>query len=79
MENIGKIGYDAYREHSGGVSLVSGEPLPFWDDQSPEIRAAWDAAALAVSDFVGGPSVFQRDELAEAEGESKLGGGGRLS
>lgn len=73
MENIGKIAYDAYREKAGGRSLVTDDVLPFWEDLTPAVRDAWDAAAEAVSLFVGGPSVFQRDELAEAQGEFVLG------
>lgn len=40
--------YEAYREHCGGKS-VHGEELPAWDDQAPEIREHWEAAAAAIS------------------------------
>lgn len=47
MVNFGKVAYDAYCASSGGVSLVSGAKLPLWDDLSPQIKSAWEAAALA--------------------------------
>ena len=46
----GEIAYDAYREASGGKSLVSGAPIPQWDDMAPEIRAAWNEAGHAVKE-----------------------------
>ena len=47
-DNFGQIAYEAYFAHSGGKSLISGASLPTWDAQSPEIQAAWQAAAKAV-------------------------------
>jgi hypothetical protein len=44
----GRIAYEAYFEQSKGVSLISGFPLPQWNDQSEKIKQAWKAAALAV-------------------------------
>jgi hypothetical protein len=35
-------------DFSGGVSLVTGFPIPEWDAQYEEIRNAWEAAAAAV-------------------------------
>ena len=52
MSDLGKIAYDAYFNHSGGKSLISGAPLPTWEDQAPEIEAAWQAAATAVAETV---------------------------
>lgn len=43
----GQRAYEAYAEHCGGKS-VHGEDLPGWDDQAPEIRDHWHAAASAV-------------------------------
>lgn len=78
MVNLGKIAYDRYREKAGGRSLVSDDPLPFWDDLGQPVRDAWDAAALAVAEFVGAPSYWTRDHLREAEGESTILGETRL-
>lgn len=50
--SIGQVAYEAYRERSGGVSLVSGAQLPHWDDLSPVIAEAWEAAAAAVARVV---------------------------
>jgi hypothetical protein len=51
---LGKIAYEAYvKEYkayveAGGVSPVSGEPLPAWSCLSLEIRKPWEAAGNAV-------------------------------
>lgn len=46
---LGQAAYEAYRLASAGKSLVGEQSLPEWDDQAPEIRAAWSAAAAAVA------------------------------
>ena len=46
---MGEIAYNAYREHTGGKSLVSGEGMPFWQSLPDDIRAAWEAAGKAVA------------------------------
>lgn len=48
MTDQGKVNYEAYRKASGGVSLVSGAPLPEWDMLGGDIRWSWDAGADAV-------------------------------
>lgn len=40
-EDWGQVGYDAYCMSTGGVSLVSGDTLPQWDQLPLEIRGAW--------------------------------------
>ena len=47
MDTLGQVAYEAYRASTGGVSLVSGDRLPSWEDQAPEIQAAWEAGAQA--------------------------------
>lgn len=47
MLDYGRIAYEAYFKTCGGKSLISGAPLPSYDDQRPEIRAAWEAAGRA--------------------------------
>jgi len=54
FEWLAEIAYEAYRDHTGGISLVSKLPIPTWEKLSPEIKAAWEAASIAV-----------RKELAE--------------
>lgn len=44
----GEIAYEAYRDASDGKSLVSGAPIPAWEDVDPRIQAAWEASAKAV-------------------------------
>ena len=49
MKTNGQIAYEGYTGHTGGKSLVSGEPLPLWDDVTLEIKQAWEVAAASVS------------------------------
>jgi hypothetical protein len=49
--DIGQVAYEGYCTVSDGKSLVSGAPLPTWEEQAPEIREAWRAAADAVLMF----------------------------
>jgi hypothetical protein len=46
--SVGQIAYDSYVAQAGGVSLVTGAPLPTWDALTDAIRAGWCAAAGAV-------------------------------
>lgn len=39
--DTGQVAYEAYALASDGVSLVSGQPLPEWDEQDERIRQAW--------------------------------------
>jgi hypothetical protein len=50
---LGRVAYEAYRNSSRGVSLVSGQELPNWEDQRDEIQSAWCAAAQAVQRDLG--------------------------
>ena len=43
-ETPGRVAYDAYRDAAGGRSLVTGDPLPSFDELPAQIRAAWEAA-----------------------------------
>jgi hypothetical protein len=47
---LGQTAYEAYRDAADGRSLASGEPLPAWAQLKPDIREAWQVAALAVVD-----------------------------
>ena len=45
----GQVAYEGYCEHTGWKSLVSGQPLPAWDEApDPLLEEAWEAAAEAV-------------------------------
>jgi hypothetical protein len=52
MIELGKVAYDAYGE-SRGWKVYNGDAMPTWDEQSPELREAWDAAAQAVAAVLG--------------------------
>lgn len=47
MVELGMIAYNAYGESRGWV-VFNGDSMPTWDEQSPELREAWNAAAEAV-------------------------------
>lgn len=54
MVDLGKVAYEGYFAKCEGKSLISGSPLPKWEEQSPKIRAAWGAAADAVMQVING-------------------------
>jgi hypothetical protein len=43
-EDRARAGYERYRDHAGGVSRFTGDPLPAFDDQDEETRGHWIAA-----------------------------------
>lgn len=45
---LAELAYEAYRAHTGGISLASGQPIPEWTALRPEIQAAWDTSTAAV-------------------------------
>lgn len=45
----GKIAYDAYCKQTGGVSLVSGDKLPEFNNLKTDIQDAWAASYIAIS------------------------------
>lgn len=47
MINLGQVAYEAYGD-SRGWRVFSGDQMPSWDEQVPELREAWEAAAQAV-------------------------------
>jgi hypothetical protein len=48
---LGNVAYNGYRKASGGKSLVTGAPIPPWDDMPEAIKDAWDMAAGEVIYF----------------------------
>jgi hypothetical protein len=49
MTAFGKANYERYRDFNHGVSAVTGEPLPEWDDMPLHIKSGWSAGAEAVA------------------------------
>jgi hypothetical protein len=47
-EVLGKAAYTGYLASCKGKSLISGAPLPGWDEQAENIREAWRTAARYV-------------------------------
>lgn len=47
-DELGKVGYEAYKNYTGGVSLVSGDKLPDWDSLSDQIKRAWVFASYEI-------------------------------
>jgi hypothetical protein len=48
----GQVCYEGYCGRSGGISLISGDQLPPWEDLDPRVKEAWMAAAgLVLSRF----------------------------
>lgn len=43
-----ELAYEAYRAHTGGISLASGQPIPDWNALKPEIQEAWEASTNMV-------------------------------
>lgn len=52
--NIAEEAHEAYRRHTGGRSLASGQPIPPWADLPPAIQGAWQVAAAWVAGLVTG-------------------------
>ena len=46
---LAELAYEAYRAHTGGISLASGQPIPEWSALKPEIQDAWKASTDLVS------------------------------
>jgi hypothetical protein len=46
--DLGKLGYEAYRKHTGGISLASGQKIPPYDELNDQVRDAWIAAGSAI-------------------------------
>jgi|GEM_PF-5165620 hypothetical protein len=68
--DLGEIGYTAYRDQTGGVSLVSGQPIPEWAALPDAIREAWQAAGVKIALVV---ARRMQDALAHTLGEQEGG------
>lgn len=51
-EELGREAYSAYRVKSNAVSLVTGSPLPMWNDLPGNVKDAWIYSAQAVVKMV---------------------------
>ena len=56
MKDYGKTAYEAYCQATGGVSLISGQPLPAWETLDERIQKAWCTAASAAIAAVDWPN-----------------------
>ncbi len=46
---LGQIGYEAYRNSTDGISLVTGATIPPWKLLNSSVQNAWAIAAAAVA------------------------------
>jgi len=63
---LAQLAYEAYRAHTGGISLASGQPIPAWDALKPEIQEAWKASADLVT------VALDCDAVAATVGEERI-------
>lgn len=47
VESVAEKLYEAYRGHTGGKSLATGQPIPQWEELPQAIKDAWMATAKA--------------------------------
>jgi hypothetical protein len=45
---LAEMAYEAYRNHTGGISLISKQPIPIWEELREDIQNAWVASAIAI-------------------------------
>lgn len=50
-EELAKVAYNAYGMNRRWV-VFSGDAMPQWEDQRPELKEAWGAAARAVAEYI---------------------------
>jgi hypothetical protein len=43
----GQVAYEAYSNHTDGISAITGARLVPWTRARPDVQAAWEAAAEA--------------------------------
>jgi hypothetical protein len=49
---LAKTAYEAYRAHTGGKSLATGQEIPAWENLAPVIQDAWKASVKAVHEKI---------------------------
>ena len=50
---LGQVAYTAYRDHTGGKSLITGDEIPTFVNLRVDMQNAWIAAAQAVAKEIG--------------------------
>lgn len=51
-DSLGRVAYEAYGDARGWV-VFNGAPMPTWNEQSIDLREAWEMAGLAVAGLYG--------------------------
>lgn len=52
LERLTRANYNGYCEKAGWKSLVTGDPLPAFENLPPAIREAWEAGTEAVETLI---------------------------
>jgi len=48
--DLGKLGYEAYCEQTGGKSVITGDKLPPFEKTPKSVQLAWACAARAIAE-----------------------------
>jgi hypothetical protein len=62
-----QVAYEGYRDHTGGISLASGQAIPEWGALRPDIQAAWCASAHALREIMFCPPHWHMEHTAAME------------
>ena len=49
MKEQAQVAYEGYRNHTGGKSLATGQPIPEWHELREDIKEAWRASVRAIT------------------------------
>lgn len=71
-KSLGNIAYDAYCAATNWKSVYTGADLPQYDQQRPEVIAAWEAAGVAVAATICSVKVAE-SESSKFEPEYQYG------
>lgn len=59
-KRLARAAYEGYIKQSGGKSLVTGDPLPPFDQLKPEIQEAWASAAGAIEGEIANHNRYEQ-------------------
>ena len=62
-----QVAYEGYRDHTGGISLASGQAIPEWGALRPDIQAAWCASAHALREIMFCPPHWHMEHTVAME------------